>query len=166
MIDINLKNIDAKHMAGMNIGTSPANSNAHQIWKAFMPRRKELSGPEDDVFYSLQDYPDNYPWEAFDPTATFTTWAAREINSNSDLPDGFSSTLIKGGLYAVWTHQGTAATISNDIMYFFSKWLPNSGYMLDKSRKHFEALGKDYLGPDNPESKEEVFIPILPNTDD
>lgn len=165
MIEIKLKNVDAKHMAGMHIDTSPANSNAHQIWSAFMPKRMTIAGPEDDVFYSIQDYPADYPWEAFDPMATFTTWAAKEVNNNSNLPEGFSPTILKGGLYAVWTHTGTAATISNDIMYFFTKWLPNSGYMLDKSRKHFEALGKEYLGPENPDSKEEVFIPIIPNTD-
>lgn len=164
LIEITLQNIDAKHMAGMCISTSPANSQAHLVWKEFMPRRKSLDGPEDDIFYSLQEYPSDYPWDRFDPNISFTTWAAKEVNNYNSVKDGFKTTMIKGGLYAVFIHKGTAASISESLAYFHMQWLPSSGFMLDKTRKHFEKLGKAYLGPMNPESQEEVYIPILPNT--
>ncbi len=162
MIEITTRNIDAKPIAGMYISTSPASSQALQIWQKFMPRRKELDGPEEDVYYSIQDYPSDYPWEAYDPTAQFTTWAVIEINDDSSIPDDFSATLIKGGLYAFFIHKGTAASIAKSMIYFHSQWLPKSGYFLDKSRMHFERLGKKFLGPENPASEEEVYIPILP----
>jgi len=160
MIRITTKSIDAIPIAGMHIITSPASSQAHQIWQQFMPRRSELDGPEDDVYYSVQDYPTDYPWDRYDPLAPFKTWAAREISTDCILPDGFTKTQIKGGLYAVFIHRGTAATISQSMMYFHTQWLPKSEYTLDKSRMHFERLGKAFLGPDNPASEEEVYIPI------
>jgi len=164
MIAIKLQTIDAKKIAGMSILTSPAKSQAPIIWRKFMPRRGELKGPENDVYYSIQDYPNTYSFASFDPQAEFTTWAAKEVDDHHNFPQDIETTLIKGGLYATWIHHGTVDSFSQNMGHFFISWLPKSGYMLDLSRKHFERLGKDFLGPQNPDSKEEVFIPIIPNT--
>ena len=164
MIEITAKNIGSKEIAGMQIPTSPAESQAPQIWQQFMPRRNELEGTEDDVYYSIQDYPADYPWGSYDPTAQFTTWAAREISKDCILPDGFSQTKIKGGLYAHFIHKGTSACLSDSMIYFHTQWLPKSGYTLDKTRLHFERLDRAFLGPENPNSEEDVYIPIIPNS--
>jgi len=164
MIEITAENINPKEIAGIHISTSPAKSRAHQIWQQFMLRCKELEGLEDDVYYSIQEYPADYPWEVYDPTAQFTTWAAREVSKNCVLPNGFSQTEIKGGLYAHFIHKGTSASISDSMIYFHAQWLPKSGYMIDKTRMHFERLDRAFLGPENPDSEEDVYIPVIPNS--
>jgi len=161
MIEITIKKIAPKDVAGMHISTSPNSSQAHMTWEKFMPRRSELAGPEDNVYYSIQDYPADYPWDRYDPAVLFKTWAAKEVSNDCNLPDGFDQTQIKGGLYACFIHRGTADTIGDSMMHFHTQWLPKSGYILDKSRVHFERLGKEFLGPNNPASEEEVFIPII-----
>jgi AraC family transcriptional regulator len=44
--------------------------------------------------------------------------------------------------------------------YIYTEWLPNSGFQLD-NKPHFEVLGDNYLGHENPESEEEIWIPII-----
>jgi AraC family transcriptional regulator len=64
-------------------------------------------------------------------------------------------------LYAVFKHKGATSSFHLTSDYIFNHWIPQSEYELDH-RPHFEILGDQYLGPDNPESEEEVWIPIKP----
>lgn len=162
MNDPRLEHIQAKKIIGMHIQTSAANSQAVKVWKKFMPLQKEVQGKEEGVFFSIQDFPSSFSFSTFDPSAKFTTWAAKEILPDTDIPDVFSSTVIKGGQYAVCTHHGAAASIGLTLSHMYGKWIPESGYQIDTERKHFEVLGKEYLGPNNPDSKEQVWIPIKP----
>ncbi len=164
MTDARIEKIQAKKLIGMHIETSAANSQATKVWKAFMPLQKEVQGTHEGVFLSVQDFPSQWSFSTFDPNASFTTWAAKEIFPDTDIPEGFSTTHILGGQYAVCTHHGIAASIGFTLSYMYGKWIPESGYQIDTARKHFELLGKDYLGPTNPDTKEEVWIPIIPMT--
>ena len=67
--------------------------------------------------------------------------------------------VIQGGSYAVFIHKGATDTFHKTAEFIFSVWLPNSKYELD-NRKHFEIMKENYLGPNNPDSEEEVWVPI------
>jgi len=160
MLNPRLETISAKTLIGMSTLTAPSNSKAKEVWSSFMPMQKNVIGKEEGIFYSVQEYPSNYPFMEFNPQATFTTWAAKEVGEDMDVPEEFKILTISGGTYVVCEHIGVAAEIGNTIGFIFGQWIPKNGYTIDLERKHFEVLAGDYLGPANPESKEMVWIPI------
>ncbi len=107
----------------------------------------------------MQIYPKGLKMEDFKPNTEFSAWAAIEVKKLGDIQIGMQSHLIKGGLYAVFLHKGTADTFHKTSEFICQHWIPNSKYTLDE-REHFEILTEKYLGPNNPQSEEDVWIPI------
>ncbi len=160
MEDIKIQSMDSKKLIGMSVETSVGNSQAVHAWKKFMPLQKDVPSKEPSTFYSIQDYPAGY-LDKFDPNALFTTWAAKEVESNEGLSDAFLPVELQGGLYVTFVHKGTAAEIGQALGYMYGQWIPENGYRIDTNRKHFEVLSKNYGGPQNPNSQEVAWIPVI-----
>lgn len=124
-----------------------------------MPRRGEFQNRVDENLYSVQVYAPGFQVQNFRPTTEFCTWAAVELSKQELIPDGMDTILLTEGLYAVFIHKGAVDSFHETASYIFETWIPQSGYQVD-DRPHFEILGELYLGPMNPESQEEVWIPI------
>jgi AraC family transcriptional regulator len=75
------------------------------------------------------------------------------------IPEKMDTLILEAGMYAVFIHKGNVEAFVNTFKHILYTWLPNSKYILD-DRPHFEILGDAYLGPNNPNSKEEIWIPI------
>ena len=129
------------------------------IWQLFMPRLKEIKNAVSADLFSLQNYPDDY-FTNFTPETIFTKWAAVEVKNFENIPEGFEKLEIPSGKYAVFLHKGNTEMFAKTAQYIYTEWLPNSGFQLD-NKPHFEVLGDNYLGHENPESEEEVWIPII-----
>jgi AraC family transcriptional regulator len=71
------------------------------------------------------------------------------------VPEGMEVFELKGGMYAVFVHQGSDPTIFDHI---YGEWLPSSDFELD-DRPHFEVLDAQYRHSD-PEASEEIWIPV------
>lgn len=158
-----IKTLPVTQLIGMQKEMSLANNQTFALWNAFMPRRKEIINSLDTDLFSMQLYDAGY-FENFSFDRKFTKWAAVAVNNFETLPDGMESYTIEGGEYAVFTHKGGPETGPEAFGYIFNTWLPNSDYMLD-TREHFELLGDKYKHGD-PESEEEIWIPIKPKTID
>lgn len=117
-----------------------SNNKTGELWRSFMPVRKEIqniTGTE------------------------FEKWAAIEVTGFDTVPDGMEPFTLPGGLYAVFLYKGAASAATTAFQYILGTWLPTSGYSLD-NRTHFEILGEKYKNED-PDSEEEIRIPIKPN---
>ena len=124
-----------------------------------MPRLKEIKNAVSADLFSLQNYPEDY-FTNFTPETIFTKWAAVEVKNFENIPEGFEKLEIPSGKYAVFLHKGNTEMFAKTAQYIYTEWLPNSGFQLD-NKPHFEVLGDNYLGHENPESEEEVWIPII-----
>ncbi|MGI9544523.1 MAG: GyrI-like domain-containing protein [Cyclobacteriaceae bacterium] len=155
------KIIDApeRKLIGMRIKTSLSNDQTVSMWQRFMPRRKEIASAIDGIYYSVQVYPEHFKMADFTPETVFEKWAGIEVIEFTELPEGMESTTLASGKYAIFIHQGPMATFPKTLQYIYNTWLPQSGYELD-SRPHFEIMGAKYKGPNDPNSEEEVWIPI------
>lgn len=71
------------------------------------------------------------------------------------VPEGMEVFELKGGMYAVFVHQGSDPAIFD---YIYGEWLPSSDFELD-DRPHFEVLDAQYRHSD-PEASEEIWIPV------
>ena len=147
-----------KKLIGKQIKMSLADNKTFELWRGFMPRRKEISNNLTNDLFSMQVYDKSYDFQDFDFEATFVKWAAIEVADFDAVPDEMESYILDEGLYAVFNYKGVASQGAKMFQYIFGTWLPASDYLLD-NRPHFEILGEKYKNED-PDSEEEIWIPI------
>lgn len=149
-----------KTLVGMRMQMSLANNRTGELWRSFMPRRRDIADKVSSDLYSMQVY--SQPVDLGDLTQVFDKWAAVEVADGSTIPDGLERFVLSGGLYAVFPYKGSS-TDTAIFRHIFGIWLPGSAYSLD-DRPHFEVLGDRYKNAD-PDSEEDIWIPIKPRDD-
>jgi len=151
--------IESKKFIGLHTKTSFSSSNTGSMWSDFMPRRKEVKNSLGEDLFSIQEYPDNFKMSGFSEKTEYISWAAVEVTDFDNAPAGMECHSLRGGLYAVFLHKGSTREFSKTAQFIFEEWMPRSRYEVD-NRAHFEILGEKYFGPNDPNSEEDVFIPI------
>jgi AraC family transcriptional regulator len=144
-----------------------------ELWKSFMPRRKEIQNNIGSELYSIEVYNPLFfqPMSelsqpmlelspTYNPETIFEKWAAIEVTDFNTVPDDMETITLTGGLYAVFVHKGPASAGPKTYQYIFETGLPNSGFILD-NRPHFAVMGEKYKNEDI-NSEEEIWIPIKP----
>lgn len=152
-----IKYLHEKKLVGMRLEMSLAENRTAELWRTFMPRRKEILNSVGEDLYSLQNYGAGY-FRNFNPANKFEKWAAREVSDFSQIPEGMEPFIVPAGKYAVFHYKGNAAEGDKIFRYIFGEWLPVSGYDLDY-RPHFEILGEKYSN-NSPDSEEVIWIPV------
>jgi len=145
-------------LVGMRLRMSFSNDRTGELWRGFMPRRKEIVNPVSRDLMSVQWFETPFDWKKIDPAAEFDKMAAVEVKDFSQVPEGMETHVIQGGLYAVFHYKGDPRAYAPTFQYIFDEWIPNSIYVVDH-REHFEVLGEKYKNND-PESEEDIWVPI------
>lgn len=127
-----------------------------------MPVRNEIGRRVGTELYSIEVYPPGY-FDEFDPSLGFEKWAAVEVKEAGAVPAGMETIVVPEGLYGIFLHKGPATEGIRTIQYIFSTWLPASGFLVD-GRPHLAVMGDRYR-KDDPDSEEELWIPIRPNSE-
>ena len=148
--------LSEKKLVGKRLTMSFADNKIGQLWKDFMPRRKEISNNLTNDLISMVVYNPTH-FADFKPTNEFERWATVEVSDFDHVPNQMETFVLPGGLYALFDYQGLN-TDNSIFQHIFGTWLPNSEYVLD-DRPHFEVLGNKYKNND-PTSEEEIWIPI------
>jgi len=130
-----------------------------ELWRSFMPRRKEIQQVINNDLFSVQVYPQGF-FDHFDAESAFEKWAAVEVSKFNAFTEGMKTLILPAGLYAVFLYTGAPENASDTFKYILGSWMSGSGYSLD-NRPHFEVLANKYKNGD-PESEEEIWIPIKP----
>ncbi len=146
-----------KKLVGKRLRISFSENSTFELWKSFMPGRKEIQNNVGTELYSLQNYPPFF-FDKFNPNAEFEKWACLEVKDFKSVPPDMETYILPAGLYAVFVYQGLSSMAADTFQYILGTWLPQSGYSLDQ-RPHFEILGEKYKYED-PASEEEIWIPI------
>jgi AraC family transcriptional regulator len=157
-MNFRIETLPPKKIVGLKAEMTLANNRTAELWRNFMPRRKEIANAIDRRLYSLQVYGPQFSFSKIDATIVFEKWAAVEVTDFDSIPPGMASREFTGGLYAVFHYQGPASDGAKVFQYIFGTWLPDSGYAID-DREHFELLDERYKG-DAPDSEEEIWIPV------
>lgn len=155
---LRIEKLHEKLMAGKSVSMSLADNKTAEVWRDFMRNRANLNNTVGSDLYSIQVYDHPRYFEHFNPNTKFLKWAAIEVQSADNIPNGFKALTLNPGLYAVFLHKGLPSEFQKTVHYIFGQWLPQSSYELD-DRPHFELLGESYKNND-PNSEEEVWIPI------
>ena len=152
-----IKVVPELQLIGSHLPMSYMNNRTAELWRSFMPRRKEVKNVVGTMVYSVQQYSKGF-FNNFSPSNTFEKWAAIEVQSYGEIPDGMERLIIPAGLYAVFHYKGSSSEGPKVFQYILGTWLPGSEYVLD-DRPHFEILGERYKN-DHPDSEEDICIPI------
>jgi AraC family transcriptional regulator len=151
-----IETINEKKLIGISLTMSLTNNRTSELWRSFMPRRKEITNGVGNEVISLQIYQPDY-FTPFNPAKEFTKWACVEVSDFSRMPADMSRLIVPTSLYAVFRHRG-ASNDNSTYNFIFGTWLPGSKYTLD-NRPHFEVLGDKYKNLD-PTSEEDIYIPV------
>lgn len=149
--------IKEKKLVGKKLRMSFADNKTFELWKSFMPERKNIHNTIGSELYSLEVYDENF-FRTFSVSNEFDKYAMMEVGDFSEVPEGIITLLVPSGLYAVFLHRGPAVEAAATYQYIFQSWLPGSGFKLD-NRPHFAVMGNKYK-QESPDSEEEIFIPI------
>jgi AraC family transcriptional regulator len=82
-----------------------------------------------------------------------------ELSDLDEVQLHFVNKIIPKGRYLRFIHKGYANKVGYTYKYIYNQYLPATDYQLKKPF-NFEFYGKKCLGPDNPQSESEIFIPI------
>lgn len=153
-----IKTVSEKKLVGAKIKMCMAENKTFELWRSFMPRRKEIKNNVNAELISMQVYDASFNFKNFDSNIFFEKWATVEVMNYIDVPADMESFILPSGLYAVFIYKGAASEGEKTFRYIFGMWLPNSVYEID-NRPHFEILGEKYKN-DSPDSEEEIWIPV------
>ncbi len=155
-----IERLTEKKLLGIRMTMSLAANKTGDLWRSFLPRRKEITNTVTRDLISMAVYAPTH-FIDFHPANEFEKWAAVEVSNFDMVPDGMEAFVLAGGLYAVFHYTGSS-TDTTIFHYIFETWLPHSDYVLDV-RPHFEILGEKYKNMD-PNSEEDICIPIKPKS--
>jgi AraC family transcriptional regulator len=152
-----IETLKEKKLVGQFIKMSFSNNKTFELWRSFMPHRKEIQNNLGSDLYSIEVYEPGF-FGNFNPAREFDKWAAIEVPDFSIVPNNMETITIPGGLYAVFLYIGPASAAAKLYQNIFGDWLPNSDFLLD-NRPHFALMGAKYKS-EGPSSEEEIWIPI------
>lgn len=153
--------LSPKMFIGQKLTMSLTSNRTGDLFRSFMPRRKEVKKLKGQIVYDLRVYPAGY-FLSFNPATEFIKWALVEVEEVKDVPQEMEVFHLVGGEYAIFK----PANGTHDpgiFQYIFTQWLPKSSFVLD-DRPHFERLDPKGIR-NNPEAEEEYWIPIKPRRD-
>jgi len=155
---IKIETIREKKIVCKKLKMSYSNYKPYELWHSFMSVKKQIRNSVTDDLFSISEYSSSFDFKTFSPEMDFDKRAGLEVTNFNNVPQGLETFIIPAGKYAVFSHTGTAADAPKTFGYIFSTWLPESIYKVDL-RPHFEILGEKYRR-DDPESEEEIWIPV------
>lgn len=156
-MELRIETLREKKLVGKRMRMTLSNNTTHELWRSFMPKRKEIKNYVTNDLISMQVYK-CFDFKDFSLKTEFEKWAAIEVADFDSVPDDMETFTLAGGLYAIFIHKGDSNTFSKTFPYLFSTVLPTSNYAVD-DRPHFEILGEKYKLND-PGSEEELWIPV------
>jgi AraC family transcriptional regulator len=148
-----------KKLAGKQVRMSFSINKTGDLWRDFMPKRKEIKNAIGPELYSVEVYGPHF-FSKFNSETEFEKWAAIEVTDFETVPEEMETITLPRGLYAVFLHKGASGEGPETYRHIFGTWLPESGFLLD-NRPHFAIMGEKYKNGD-PDSEEEIWIPVKP----
>ncbi|MDF2546310.1 MAG: transcription activator effector binding protein [Anaerosolibacter sp.] len=89
-------------LIGKKIRMCFANNKTAELWRSFIPRRKEIKNFVNADLYSVEIYPNTAFCEDFNPMQEFEKWAATEVRDFDTILDDMEKLIIPSGQYAVF----------------------------------------------------------------
>lgn len=148
--------VESFQLQGNSAAMSFTEDGTADLWRSFIPKLETLGYRSDEYLYVAQQFPVNY-FQQFSPDQLYLKWACVRL----DEPDNELETLeVPAGDYAIFTYKGKPSEAGPFFQDIFTTILPKAGLTVD-DRPHLALMGDKYKG-ENPDSEEEIWIPVRP----
>ncbi len=148
--------VEAFQLQGNAAAMSFTEDGTADLWRSFIPKLETLGHRKDEFLYVAQEFPSNFFVE-FNPELEYTKWACVRLEEHDQELETLE---VPEGDYAIFTYIGKPSEAGPFFQDIFSTILPKAGLAVDQ-RPHLAIMGEKYKG-ENPESEEEIWIPVKP----
>jgi AraC family transcriptional regulator len=104
-------------------------------------------------FYQVQFWSDKYD------LGGLYFFIGTEVSDIDEVNPQFVFKVLPDSRYLRFIHKGLSNKVGYTYKYIYNQFLPETNYKLTKPF-NFEFYGEKCLGPNNPESESEIYIPI------
>ncbi len=123
------------------------------LWQEFNKRFKEVENIKGNVCYGVVDCSTEEEMKE----GILTYYCAIEVESLTNIPEGFQTIIIPKSRYASFEHKGPVAKVDSTINYIYGTWLPKSKEKRTNAPE-LEVYSADY----NPMGEESVMNYLVP----
>ena len=127
-----------------------------KLWKEFDKRSSEIESAGSG--YSLGVCMDSHPDIEVGEGDQFVYLACLPVKSLEKVPAGMHGVELPAGKYAVFTHKGSIATITQTVHYIWGTWVPKHSDILKKG-PDFELYDSRF-DPHSLEGEVDIYIPL------
>jgi AraC family transcriptional regulator len=152
-----IERLPAQTLVGMRKPMSMESLPIVQLWRAFMPRHREVQSRVGMELYAVRDFTD-VDFRKFHPATQFDVWAAVKVSDVQSVPKDMEVLNIPAGEYLFFTYKGLPDGLDADLQNLRLEWLPALGCRMD-SRPFVAAMGAEYRNGD-PNSEEKIWMPV------
>ena len=86
-----IEKLQEKKLAGQSLKMSLLENRTFELWSGFMPLRKQVTNQMGTALFSMQVYDQHLNFKDFNPSTTFSKWAAVEVSNFDNIPETLSS---------------------------------------------------------------------------
>lgn len=125
-----------------------------QLWAHFPAEISSIPNriiPE--RYYQIVFWPDQYDLEG-----SFLMCAV-EVEDLNHINPSLVGKFLPPARYLRFIHKGCSYNVGLTYQYIYESWLPKTDYKLSLPY-NFELYGEKFLGPDDPDSESEIYIPV------
>ena len=108
-----------KKLVGKRMTMSYADYKVGELWRSFMPRKKEISNNLTNELISLVVYSKTH-FADFKTTNEFERWATIEVADFDNVPDEMETYILPSGLYAIFHYIGLSTGNSSFYQNIFN----------------------------------------------
>lgn len=143
--DVSVVELDSFEIKGMSTFIDDNPEDITKLWDKYSLVDKK----QNDDYYQLQY------WSKDIDLKGFFVMVGRKDGDDLSL----TAKKLPRAKYLKFVHKGLSNEVYLTYKYIYQTYLPKSDYKLSMPYA-FEVYGRDYLGPDNPNSRSEIYIPI------
>ncbi|GLC83337.1 AraC family transcriptional regulator [Lacrimispora brassicae] len=151
--------LDKIFVAGIRGETSTLHNILPDLWNSLLEICNQIPAPSDARRFGICETDRTKVSISKDGNVFFSEMVGIEVDNFQLLPKNVDTKIIPGGRYAVFTHQGTVATLLKTYDYIWGSWVLFTKETLD-DREDFEIYDKRFLGPKHNDSQIDIYIPI------
>jgi len=157
-LELRFETTKERYFIGMSIEMSLADNKTGELFRTFMPRKKEILNTKSQSVFDLIIYPNSY-FKVFNPATCYKKHAMVEVPNFENVPDGMETLILPKGKYAVFSINGYEPNPAV-FQYIYSEWVPNnSDYQLD-DRPHFDIL-TEKIQQQAEDAVQEIWVPVF-----
>ncbi|MDP2173750.1 MAG: GyrI-like domain-containing protein [Candidatus Cloacimonadaceae bacterium] len=147
--------LEAFHVIGLQIKDSMESEEMMKLWMDYFEVRDLIPDR-----YPEADYGVTYFTEDFDPQTWkgFYYLVGSQVKSLENIPEPLVGHTVPGGLYLVFEHLGSVASIGKSYDYIFSMYFMDSKYQ-PLMQEVFERYGERFKHG-NDKSVLEIWVPV------